>query len=313
VPTDNWQVQFRYISRRLVIEKVQQHEANAGELGLKISADVGPLTLDTEQAAPDYSNPFELAKRATAAVQGLTGSIDGPKTYLRTTLTFLPKTCHIGLGWDDEQRQGWPIAGFFADEDVPGIGRVFVALFGSVQNSHGWREHGAPVGHYTPSDAAGLYVILDAVLEDEDPGISMDPVSQYHERVQSSPTERLAAARLMRVASGRAFLEEPLETLAQVFVCEPSVNIRRPHADPVLTPQEYLSRDPVMGGDPYDLAIIGAPLWVATPDEPTLAAYLARKQNERHLAGNSADVPTPDMSPRRRLLDRMRRRGDSAV
>ena len=309
LPTDNWPVQFRYISRRLVREKVQQHEAARGGLIGDIDVGVelpGIGTIGTHLEPPDYDNPLDLARRTTAAVREMTGTIERPAEYVRTTLTFLTKTCNVGLGWDDETRDGWPIAGLFADEDVAGL-RVFVALFGSVSNLHAWREHGTPVGHYTPSDAAGLYLILNAVLEEEDPGISTAAIFQYHEQIQSSPVERLGAARLMRVASGRAFLEEPLEVLAQVFVCERGINIRRPHDDSILTPPEYTSRPAEMDGDLYDLAIIGAPIWVATPEPAEADRYLAAKERrpeDTPLPANAGGPPKAKLSG---LFDRLRR------
>jgi hypothetical protein len=278
VPTDNWRVQFRYISRRLVLETVQQHEAADAALGdgVRVDLDLGPVSLQPQQRPPDYGNPADLALRATAAVRGLTGTIQQPGEYLRTTLTFAAKACYVGLGWDDPRRDGWPIAGFFADEDVAGM-RVFVALFGSITNLYAWQD-AAPVGGHTPSDAAGLYLILNSVLEDEDPGISQESTYQYHEHLQSSPGERLWAARLMRAGTGHAFRPEPLDLLVQVFVCERGVNIRHVEGDDLLAPADLVDARGELDGDPYDLAIIGAPLWAATPERDELESYLAAKE-----------------------------------
>lgn len=164
--TDNDPVDYIYISKRLTRELVQQHEAARPRRLTTASFRVPLLSAAFSTLKPDYHNRFDLTRRATEAVSDNTGSLDNPGTYVRATLPMRCCKVVFHLGFEDSGRQ--EVAAFFADGVTPDAGHVFVALFGSVTNLKG-RRAGAKLGIDShPSDAEGMYEILDATREPSD-------------------------------------------------------------------------------------------------------------------------------------------------
>ncbi|MFZ2056049.1 MAG: hypothetical protein WAV54_01385 [Acidimicrobiales bacterium] len=135
--TDNDTVHYKYISSRLTREIVEQHEAARPRWRRTASFRVGFASLGLEGLAPDYRNRYDLARRATNAVKDNTGNFNSPGSYLRATMNMELSKVGVHIGFVGTARQ--EVAGFFADEEVEDVGRVFVFLMGSVTNLTGWR------------------------------------------------------------------------------------------------------------------------------------------------------------------------------
>lgn len=237
--TDNDPVDYVYVSNRLTRNVVQQHEAARKDWRAVFNLKGGPLSLGVRALSPDYRNRYDLAHRATAAVSQNTGDLASPGTYIRATLQMQLCKVVVLIGFDDPNAE---VAGVFADQSVPGIGRVFVALFGSISNLVGWRRSPRLDTERHPSDAAGLYEILNATREPNDPVVDTNHLTD---------DRLLDTADCFDAAHGIAFRHNepllpvrPLEFLA--------VNL---HFETGLQ----------LDGNTYDAALLGAPLWVATP------------------------------------------------
>jgi len=72
--TDNWPVEFLYISHRLTREIVQQHEGAGRRADFAVSIPTPLGNISGARQLPDYNNPYDLARRATSAVVHLTGA-----------------------------------------------------------------------------------------------------------------------------------------------------------------------------------------------------------------------------------------------
>jgi hypothetical protein len=115
---------------------------------------------------PDYLNKFDLSRRAAEAVLDNTGTLAFPGEYAREEIDISMGFLTVLMGW--EGRSKVEIAAMMAEVEVEGIGRTFVALFGSASNYSGRRPKNSDEGSI-PSDIDGLYGILDATREPNDP------------------------------------------------------------------------------------------------------------------------------------------------
>ncbi len=116
---------------------------------------------------------------------------------------------------------------------------MFLALFGSASNVIGRRDRELGGTGYYPSDIDGLYALLDAAREPDDPEIDFD---YRWEDARLSP-EALAEDAVKYARGGARRDVGPHRFLARVF--------RRV--------EDY--QGPGFCGQ----VLIGAPLWIATP------------------------------------------------
>jgi hypothetical protein len=236
--TDNDPVEYLYISRRFTEAIVQQHEAARPSWKLVLDLKGGPLSLGIRGLHPDYINRFDLARRATAAVTSNTGTLEVPGAYVRSVLDLqlCKVVVHIGFEYPNAE-----VAGFFADQHVVGIGRVFVALFGSIENFTGRKRRPDYDTEKHPSDAAGLYEILNATREPRD--VAVDP-GHLHDDVELSTYDSFDAAHGIAYRHNEPLLPtQPLDFLAKVHEHSGRIKLDR---------------------DVYDLALLGGPVWLAT-------------------------------------------------
>lgn len=256
VATDNWPADYIYISRRLTHEIVNQHAAARRPGWLRRITAALPGTGISAEFAPgdvDPSNPFDLARHATEAVTDLTGTLDSPGPYIRATLDFSWDAVPVRMRRDDAND---PVACFFADVRVVGVGGVFVSLIGSASNFLGI----APADNHRrwmPSDALGLYHILSQISEPDDPGVRAELVDPY---------ERPGPDIMVRQAASIYEQNRPLYGRGTVEVLAKSHTVQ---SDIDLSTGFHPSwNGNLANGDHgrYDLAVLGAPVWVATPE-----------------------------------------------
>lgn len=281
--TDNWPVDFTYISRRIVKEIVQQHEAGRSERALKISLTgsiaLGPISpgisFESSKRQVDYDNYFDLAKRATVAVSDhtgwlardrqdriLTGQYVRAKIHMQVQKVPLPVTV-----W--EKAYNHPVAIFAGIETVPGVGRVFIGLAGSASNF--LHVHGGPsTATRTPSDAVGIYDIIQqsreltekGVLE---PGISAADLAQEFKYCSSEDARFQEAISLFNGCG----LSEPsalVEVLIRVHHLKSGIDLG------------LYSSGTSLGT--FDLVILGAPVWVGSVWPGKNELSLQRQQPE---------------------------------
>jgi hypothetical protein len=170
--TDRWPVDFRYISRRLVTEIVQQDEATRPRRRPPLTIPLLGMSITFQERDPEMSNPFDLVRRAREAVHDNTGSIDtyGPYDEDEAPLHL----CQIKVLMGFEGRHNVDIAAIFTDANIGDAGRCFIALFGSVSNYSHVKPDADPSFGLHPSDASGLYTILDRATEASDPRVDRE-------------------------------------------------------------------------------------------------------------------------------------------
>jgi hypothetical protein len=298
--TDNWPVDFTYISRRIVKEIVQQHEAGRSDRALKVSLTgsipIGPVSpgvsVESSSRSVDYTNYYELAKRATAAVSDHTGWLardkpdripTGPyvraKIYLQVQKVPLPL-----IVW--EKRYNHPIAIFAGMETLPGVGRVFVGLAGSASNFLHVHGGGPSMATRTPSDAVGIYDIIqqsreltkEGILE---PGISASHLDREAYYCYDEETRFQEAVGLFDGCG----LWEPsnlLETLIRVHHVGTDIDLN------VYTSDGYKMKA-------FDLVLLGAPVWVSTLEPQRDEIVLPSGRSRRELSKLSASEAFWDM------------------
>jgi hypothetical protein len=142
------------------------------------------------------------------------------------------------------------VAGFFADEDVAGVGRVFVVLLGSITNVTGWRGGDRLQIDRFPSDAAGMYEILMATLE---PGeATVDP--NYLEWDQEARDAILSFEAAHRLAY------------------RDDTSLKHPRVFQFLAVSHHYEVDVDINHIHYDAALLGAPVWAASPPPEPIAS-----------------------------------------
>lgn len=240
--TDNWPVDFQYVSTRLTTEIVQQHEAALPRRKLSLSLQLKLLGLTVKTRAPDYRNRFDLASRATEAVADLTGTVEIDGDYILAELDVYAAILPVHLGWRDAANV--EIAALIADTGA-GTPRTFVALIGSASNFLG-RNSAEPSG-WCPSDLDGLYEILDSALEARDP--ALDPW-YLSEDARHDDVGRVEAA----LTIGREVIKRGTPRRLEVLA--------RPH---------YQLHDVTVEDKHFSHVIIGAPIWAATPQPRPLS------------------------------------------
>jgi hypothetical protein len=235
VGTNKWQVDFRYISRRLVRQIVDQDTSARTRWRIGgIPTPWGNFGLYREPI--DRKNDFALVREATKSVKDLTSTIAqawGP--YIRAELDLTIGIVTVLGGWKDQTHV--EIAAMKAEVVDADVGRVFVAMFGSASNYIGRKLIPDELAE-TPSDIDGLYGILDRTRELEDPEID----DHFLDRdLGYSPNGRTQeAASLLNGPRFRGSQSKRFDVLMQSFCTDESTK-------------------------PYDLVILGAPVWIATP------------------------------------------------
>jgi hypothetical protein len=213
---------------------VQQDEATRSRWRFSgIPTPWGLLGLHKERL--DRNNEFALCRQATEAVRDLTGTIaQGWADYIQAELDLTMGTLTVLMGWKDASHV--EIAAMKAEMIVPEAGRVLVALFGSASNYRGRKPISDQLAEI-PSDVDGLYGILDRTREPGDPEIRSDFLDRDIGHSPGSRTD--TAVRLLNGSRFTRFHEDHFDVLIRVFCTDEST-------------------------EPYDLVILGAPVWVAT-------------------------------------------------
>lgn len=238
VVTDNLTRDFRYISKRLVKDIVQQNEAKRSRSATSFTLGWRGFGIAHTRRDPDYRNLFDLVKRATEAVTDLTGTFAYPGTYVHCEVDIVAGYLKVLLGWKDKTHV--EIAAMMTEYTDPAVGSVLIGLFGSMSN-YTWRRPKADGLVAIPSDVAGLYEILDQSREPGDPELERERVGRESNVI---PEDR--ADTVIRLLRNRfeGFPTQRLDMLMKVFY----------HVD-----------DFSFGGDHFDRVLIGTPIWASTP------------------------------------------------
>jgi hypothetical protein len=205
----------------------------------------GAPFLEISAKPHDASSVEDYAVKATKLVRRSTGTLAMPDDYIRMTLDFHIATFNVPFAWREGTTQR--VASLFANEYVPGIGRVFVALFGSPHSILASMAEESYTGR-TPSDADGLYRILHDTREPEDVQLRQATLDDPAEAAYSD-LERADLAAQVICCLRDPLPARPLDVLAKADV------VVRGHTLDYATSL----------GIPHDLIIIGAALWAGTP------------------------------------------------
>ena len=275
--TDNWPVKHIYISRRLTRQIVEKHiAAEQGVLPSEVTLGTGDIGLTMRPRDLDLENLFVLLREATKAVEGNTGSLTDPKEYVHDTLNMVAGSFPVLMGWDRGTDKH--VAGFCASQWVDGIGRVFVALFGSVHNYLDYSKvEREATGEWYPSSIEGLYQLLAETVEPEDAGVSPQWLQEDRD-FDDDERCRMAARILFGMRLPPA---QDLEFLAQIFIRRRGFDL-----------EAFVPEDAPHAADaipPYALVLIGTPIWVAKQIPKT---YLE--------APEPPDAAIPDAPPKTR-------------
>jgi hypothetical protein len=243
VRTDRGPIDYLYLSGRLLRDLNEQDEAFR-RLRRRKSFGFGlfGITANIDSQVPAQNGLRAIARRSADLVSDQTGTIEQPGYYVRAELEISHGVFTPHMGW-----QGGAVAVYRTT--VPNAPEPMeVALVGSASNVVGYRQSSGAEGYY-PSDMMGLYALLDAIREPQDPEID---VNFRTDDVAMAPAVRAVAA--VHLATGAA--SEPLgrlDVLFRVLIDEDNVRLRTGQASHVL---------------------IGTPLWIATPEPAPLPSRM---------------------------------------
>jgi hypothetical protein len=191
------------------------------------------VTLRPGRVEPDSTNLHDLATRSLGEVADFSGPAGNSLHYIHDDFELRSGVFRALMGWS-----GGHVACFSGEKVTADGEHIFVALFGSPSNMIGRKEQKDDFAYY-PSDIAGLYGLLDAAREADDPDIDF----HYRWEDQSSSTEGRVEAAVMFAHGGATRPARRLRFLARVFIEADSYDF---------------------GGDRFDSVVVGTPLWVST-------------------------------------------------
>jgi hypothetical protein len=234
--SDRAPFEYLYMSRRLLTDLVQHDEAARPRVKRELSFNFKWISYQGQRRPPDLGNPHDLASRSLDLVSDHAGGLDDQwSPYVHAEIQLSSGVFTPLIGWN-----GGTVACFRGEVTTTDGLSVFVALFGSASNLVGYRSGDDAISGFTPSDMTGLYALLDAVREPDDPEISL----QCRLDDQALAREHVAQVAIEFARSGARQGSQTLTFLA-----------RR-----LLPVDGYRGRE-----DKFDRVLIGAPLWVATP------------------------------------------------
>jgi hypothetical protein len=234
--TDKAPFDYLYTSRRLLRDLVQHDQAARPRVQREFTFGFRGLSYRSQRRSPDLENLHDLAMRSHELVSDHCGDLDDQwSTYVYAEAPLSRGVFAPLMGW-----RGGEVACFKGEAETGSGLQAFIALFGSASNMVGYRAHSGDLGGFTPSDMAGLYAVLDAVREREDPEIGLQ------HRLDDFSLDRR-------------------------HVIEESVDFARSGARHDCGKVAFLTRRLIPAPDgyrdssgQYDRVLIGTPLWVAT-------------------------------------------------
>jgi hypothetical protein len=235
VLTDLAPFDYLYLSRRLLTDLFQHEEAARSKWRGTFDLNVPFLGLHLQRRGPDPNNLRDLAMRSEAIVADQTGDVSHPGYFIVGEFDAHHGVFEPHMGW-----RGGEVACYRVETTTATDERVMVALFGSASNVIG-RRRADEQSEFYPSDATGLYSLLDAARERDDPEVDLD----YRWDDATMSNEARADTAIMFSREGATRRLGTVRFLARVFQ--------------VIDSSEF--RD-----ESVDRVIIGAPLWVATPE-----------------------------------------------
>jgi len=309
VSVDRWPTEFTYASRRILGDIVSQHEAtrdNPFRIG-KLRVGVGAFGTETERRPAEANEVFALIRRATQYISDRVGTLDDPELapYVHAKIHLFSRRVSLWSVWEDKYDH--EIATFTAcREALPGLGRVFLALVGSGSNFLGRPQGRQSAALRTPSDAYGLYDIVNECLEaNDDPTLRPEILRQELDMLGSKRDDRwFQEVATTLIAKSTSIM--PMERVDVLF---------KPHRvlyDVDLDRWGMRGTDLVPGvrelpgaaAEPlerYAVAVIGAPLWIAksvAADDVVLPSGLRRYQADTAPSISDWSAPTITQPPR---------------
>jgi hypothetical protein len=232
---------LRWVSKRLTREIVDYDTAKRRGYKVTPTARLPGVEVSWERESLETIEDYAVA--AAEIARSETGTLHHPDRYIRMVLDFYLATFEVPFIWDRPEHQ--PVATLFATQRVYEVGRVYVALFGSPHNILA-DMHGEKYMGRTPSDADGLYRILDDARDAGEARV----LPEYLEEEEGYSDERHAElANLVLHGVNRPLPLRTYDVLAQPYV------LLRNHA--------LVNRAGKRVH--YDLIVIGTAIWAGTP------------------------------------------------
>ena len=287
IPEAVYPSRFEYVSTRLTSEIIAHSKAiEEGRWETtKITSSLEGSVPDIATAGREWERtqrpdtPQLLAVEATGVlsnqrrISDLEFLSDGD--YFRVEFEVHVGIFNQALIWEPDPvtgvRKNQDVAVMYGSGFVAGVGRVFVALFGSPRNLQGEaageiKSRPKPV----PSDAPGLYRILQAVVDHGERGVR-EQLLDHDDGRELSSIDRVQAALTTIQMIKSPYPLVMWEILAEAFWIARDVGLDFGNVHRV-SPPPPLQASRFRGPDHYDLAIVGAAVWAGPP---------ARRQHPR--------------------------------
>lgn len=253
---------YTFIGRRLIKELYQQVDAARPWKVDKISVKPPIINVDaSNRSEPHDDNWFPMTRKVAKAIDDLTGSLLDPGDYVRADVLMRWKV----VSMDDHPEFAW----FFGEEKTD-EGPVYLVLFGSAKNFHGYtpREDKGWSG-WSPSTGPGTATLIARALA----ALRTQPTREHLERNDALEVTNVSTADLRQYTASSALGTLPTTTpdMRDAIGLSGLLSERgRPDGESV---KDVLfsvsdSAGPFPSGDgrePIARIYLGTPLWVADP------------------------------------------------
>ena len=290
-PHDPLPPRFAYVSKRLTRDIRDRAAAdngnftvtertNSGELGLpEIGGLSAKLARESKQERRE-DTPSSLAVEATAVLRRdqrivALEAVDH-NDYFRLTCDLYVGIIDQAFAWDSGTvGSHQEVAVIYGQAFVAGVGRVFLSLFGSPQNLIPEITK-APLSIPTPSDADGLYRLLEAARELNELPVQPRKLNDHRQNAMSDEYRVQSAASTLRMIS-TPLPARRWDVLGQAFWVTKNQEVDFEPNGATLTSFGY--QGPTR--DHFDLAIVGTAIWAGVPErmaDPRMAGNLDKLQ-----------------------------------
>ncbi|MFI6232734.1 DUF7019 family protein [Micromonospora sp. NPDC050784] len=248
--TDNFPQTYIYISRRIVRNIFDQHEAYSRGVGLDVTAKIPGVDLKAS-ARRRENNDYWLARQVTEMISDNTGTLLHPGMYVRARMEVTWAEVPFLEGG---HRVAW--LSCFADTEE---GPAFAGLCGSLGNFEGYSagENDRPRGWY-PSAPVGMARLVSSFSGDRE---DVSEAASWAGGTDPGDAIRTALTISSTLGSGHIAGRAELDVLFQAFSW-----------------LEY-----PQGDGQIRAAMIGTPIWAVTcPPLPDLRTAFSRQTHERN-------------------------------
>lgn len=264
--------EFYWISSRLVTQIVETARARGQRRSTTVEPRVEVLGVSIGaklSRGSEQNSIYSYALEAASILRAKTGTLGAPDEYIRFRLAMRVGTIDVPVS--NEQGGGWRmqrVAVIYTDQHVSGIGRVFLAFFGSPSNILSDMDNTPYTPGRVPSAAPGLMRIMNETR------------AQSQDALAATETQKILDKEYLKSAQDQIYWANAL--LHEISDPLPPQSFEvLARADSLMTDVDLdnTTDNPSRVGNRVELAAVGAVVWAGFPPARNIALSNSEIEN----------------------------------